>query len=35
VIAAANPSWQAEATTAPDSDADVDGAIIDLFVAAL
>jgi NAD-dependent SIR2 family protein deacetylase len=33
VIAAANPSWQAEATTAPDGDADVDGAIIDSFVA--
>jgi NAD-dependent SIR2 family protein deacetylase len=33
VIAAANPCWQAEATTAPDGDADVDGAIIDSFVA--
>lgn len=33
VMAAANPSWRAEATTAPDGDANVEGAIIDAFVA--
>ena len=32
-IAAANASWRAEAATAPDGDADVDGAIIESFAA--
>jgi NAD-dependent SIR2 family protein deacetylase len=32
-IAAANTSWRAEAATAPDGDADVDGAIIESFAA--
>lgn len=32
-IAAANPSWRAEAATAPDGDADVDGATVEAFVA--
>jgi NAD-dependent SIR2 family protein deacetylase len=32
-IAAANAAWRAEAATAPDGDADVDGAIIESFVA--
>ncbi|MEN3338455.1 MAG: hypothetical protein V7647_2131 [Acidobacteriota bacterium] len=33
VMAAANRSWQPAAATAPDGDADVDGAIIDSFAA--
>jgi NAD-dependent SIR2 family protein deacetylase len=32
-IAAANTSWRAEAATAPDGDADLDGAIIESFAA--
>ncbi len=32
-IAAANPSWRAEAATAPDGDADVEGSIIESFTA--
>ncbi len=32
-IAAANGSWRAEAATAPDGDADIDGPIIESFVA--
>jgi NAD-dependent SIR2 family protein deacetylase len=33
VMAAANAGWRAEAATAPDGDADVDGAIIESFSA--
>jgi NAD-dependent SIR2 family protein deacetylase len=32
-IAAANAAWRAEAATAPDGDADVDGALVESFVA--
>lgn len=32
VMADANPDWQAEAATAPDGDADIDGAVIASFV---
>ena len=32
VMAAANPDWRAEAITAPDGDADIDGGVIESFV---
>ena len=32
-MAAANPVWRAEATTAPDGDADIDAAVIESFAA--
>jgi len=32
-LAAANPGWQAEASTAPDGDADIDAALIESFAA--
>jgi NAD-dependent SIR2 family protein deacetylase len=31
-IAAANPGWQSDSTTAPDGDADIDAAVIESFV---